>query len=175
MCTNNDKSHVEAWKSLIELIKTLLSIDSAILAAMAGYYVLSDDPLQPTLTNYLSPGLLIASMLLATYGFGRAIKAIKDGSSEKWGIGLTNLSILFLVLGIACIVLIEREKPDTLATALERAEKEAAGLNLSRASLQSIGLVNGHYVIRYRDAAGTTTLSYSPRERRLVQLDKHQP
>jgi len=175
MCAANDKSHVEAWKSLIELIKTVVSINSALLAAMAGYYVLSDNPIEPTWLNGLSPGLLLLSSLAASFGFGRSIRAIKSGTSEPWGVVLTNASIFLLVAGIVCIVLIDPERPDTLATALAQTEKEARGLNLSPLALQSVTVVNSQYVIRYQDAAGTTTVTYSPQERKLVKLERNKP
>jgi hypothetical protein len=175
MCAANDKSHVEAWKSLIELIKTVVSINSAVLAAMAGYYVLSDNPIELTWRNGLSPGLLVLSIVVASFGFGKSIRSIKTGISERWGVGLTNVSIFLLVAGIACIVFVDREKPDNMATVLEQTEKEARGLNLSTQALQSVTVVNSQYVIRYQNAAGTTTVTYSPQERKLVKLEKVNP
>jgi len=175
MCAANDKSHVEAWKSLIELIKTVVSINSAVLAAMAGYYVLNDNPIALTWLNVLSPGLLMLSILAASFGFGKSIRSIKTGISEPWGVGLTNGSIFLLVAGIVCIVFIDRDTPANMASALEQTEKETRGLNLSAQALQSVTVVNSQYVFRYQDAAGTTTVTYSPQERKLVKLEKVKP
>ena len=99
-------NHVEAWKGVIDFGKTVISISSAVLTAFLGYYALNQISMWGSYLNFVSPVLLLLSIVMALFGFGRSIKAISSGSSQKSGIGLTNWSVVFLVGGILAVALI---------------------------------------------------------------------
>lgn len=173
MCTQNDKSHVEAWKSLIELSKTTLSISSAVLTALIGFYVLNQSSFSASKINYMAPALLVLSILIAIYGFGRAIRSIKTGTSEPAGVGLTNTSVILLVAGILSTSLIEFNNNKSLDVVLANIEKESATFEtkLSPKFMKKVEVVNSNYLVIYEAGAKTTNITYSQNENRIIKVE----
>ncbi|SDI00978.1 hypothetical protein [Nitrosomonas sp. Nm132] len=173
MCQSGDKSHVEAWKSLIELSKTTISIASAILTALIGFYVLNQESINATKLNYLAPLLLIFSMVAAMYGFGRAIRAIKTGNSETSGVVLINVSVLLLAAGVLSISLIDYDKSGSLDRVLSDIERETKTLKikLTASNIKKVDVVNSDYLISYESAGKITIVTYSGKENRIIKLE----
>lgn len=173
MSQSVDKSHVEAWKSLIELSKTTISIASAILTALIGFFVLNQTSISTTKLNYIAPALLTMSILAAIYGFGRAIRAIKSGNSETNGIALTNISIFLMAVGILSISLISFDKKATLDNILSNIERETKSLKtkLTPNGVIRVEVVDSNYLVTYVTGNKTTKVTYSVSEKRIIELD----
>src|ERR1700690_1078176 len=110
--TNVDPNHLEAWKGLIDFAKTVLSLSTAVLAAYVSYVVVNGESLHGW--DFISPGLLVASIILSLFGFGRALPALKSGTSSVPGIFMTNASVGALVLAICLIPFTQPMHPSSI-------------------------------------------------------------
>jgi hypothetical protein len=169
-----DKSHVEAWKSVIDFAKTIISIASAILTAFIGYYALNQIPLTGSWLNFVSPVLLLVSIITALYGFGRSIKAVSSGVSQKDGVLLSNLSVGFLLLGILAVALVNTGGNKSLDKVLADIDKmpPVSGFELKQDAIQKIVMEDQNYVITYARDAVSVTVTYSEKEGRIIKLER---
>ena len=170
MC-DSDKSHVEAWKSMIDYQKTIISLSSAILAAVVGFYLTGNNvQLWP---NMLAPVLiLIASIIAACYGFGRSIKSVKTGNSETMAAHLSNLATGLLVVGILSAFLISPTDPQSVDYIVNKIEKETRNLNpvLETKQIESITFSSDIYTITYKTKSRTKSVRYSVKKKIILEI-----
>lgn len=173
MCPPTDKSHVEAWKSLIDLSKTTISIASMVLTALIGFYVLNQSKFDVSNINYVAPILLVLSILSAIYGFGKAIRVIKTGTSETSGVIFINISVVLLVAGILFISLIEFNKNEPLNVVLENITKETKTFEteLSPKFIKKLVLIDSNYLITYDIDGEIKKITYSLKENKIVSIE----
>ena len=167
-------NHVEAWKGVIDFGKTVISISSAVLTAFLGYYALNQISIWGSYLNFVSPVLLLLSIVMALFGFGRSIKAISSGSSQKSGIGLTNWSVFFLVCGILAVALINIGSNKSLDKILAEIDRmpPVAGFELKPEAVQRIVMDEQNYLITYDHGGVDVTVTYSGKEGRIVKLER---
>ncbi len=173
MCSPNDNSHVEAWKSLIDLSKMTMSIASTVLTALIGFYVLNQYKFDSSNYNYLAPILLVLSILSAIYGVGRSVRVIKTGISETLGVIFTNIAVIFLVAGILSIALIKFNKTDSLDVVLANIEKETITLKnkFSPKLVKKVEIINLNYLITYEIDTKTVKVIYSQEKNKIIQIE----
>lgn len=172
MCANPEKSHVEAWKSVIDFCKTAISVSSAILTALIGYYIVSQPELSDSLVNFAPPALLVIAISLAIWGFGKSIKSVSTGTSQRGGILLANLSIFALLAGILSISLVEIEKDSSLDVVISNIEKESQNTNkqLIPQRVRTVSVNGSIYTITYDTDKGLVSVSYSTNEHRVTGI-----
>lgn len=172
MCDNPDKSHVEAWKSVIDFCKTLISVSSAILTALISYYIVSQPELSDSPANFASPTLLVVAILLAIWGFGRSIKSVSTGTSQRGGILLANLSVFALLAGVLSISLIKIEKDSSLDIVISQIEKESEHTNkqLIPRRVRTVSVNGSIYLIKYDTDNGPVSVTYSTNEHRITGI-----
>jgi len=172
MCVPSEKNHVEAWKSVIDFCRTSISLSSAILTALVGYYIVSQPELSSSILNFAPPALLIISILLAIWGFGKSIKSLSSGKSERIGILLSNLSIFVLLAGIISISLINIEKDSSLDVVVTSIEKESHNINEQLVSqrVRTVRVSGSIYTITYGTDEGLVTVNYSTNEQRVTEI-----
>jgi hypothetical protein len=172
MCANSDKNHVEAWKSVIDFCKTAISVSSAILTAILGYYIVSQTELSDSWVNFVPPTLLVIAIALAIWGFGRSIKSVSSGTSQPCGILLANLSIFALLAGILSISLVEIEKDLSLDVVISNIEKESQNTNKQLVPLRvrTVSVSGSIYTITYDTDKGPVKVSYSTTEHRVTGI-----
>lgn len=172
MCENPNKSHVEAWKSVIEFCKTIISISSAILTALIGYYIVSQPELSSSHLNKAPPALLVLAMLFAMFGFGRSIKSISQGTSVTSGIALANLSVFFLTIGILSIALIKVDKGSSLDAVISQIQQNSKKINkqLTQKQMKTLSVTGDKYIITYETDKGDVMVTYSTTENRIIDI-----
>jgi hypothetical protein len=99
---------VEAYKSIIDFNKTVISISSSILAGVIAFIVYQD--IDFVIRNYIGILFLIISILLSVRSFGLAIKTIKDSKSRPSTISYANFGAFSLIVGIVAILIIKQPK-----------------------------------------------------------------
>jgi len=159
----------EAYKSVIDFNKTIISMSSAILAALIGYLVYQKVPFR--LINYVSVFLLVVSIFLSILGFGQAIKTIKDSVSRKATIGFTNWGAFFLILGILAILAVKDDEK-TIDNVLNTVEKNTTTLakNLSTKNCVSIELKSDSYFLVYHVDSSNIEVIYSLSKQSIVSI-----
>jgi len=172
MSENSDKSHIEAWKSLIDFCKTVISVSSAILTTLIGYYIVSQPELSDSPFNYAAPFLFALAILFAIFGFGRAIKSVSSGKSQRGGIFLANLSVFALLAGILSIALINIEKDSSVDAVISKIEKESRSTNkqLLPHRVRSVSVNGGIYIVTYDTDKGTVIVTYSTSEHKVIGI-----
>jgi hypothetical protein len=173
MCPTNDKSHVEAWKSVIEFAKTVISISSAILTALVGYYVVNQSDLGKSYINYVPPAFLVGAIVIAIFGFGKAIRAISTGNYERNGVLLSNISVALLLAGVLSISMIKVDKRKSLDTVLTNIEKETASLKskLTPELVQKVVVNDLNYLVTFNSGTECINVTYSEKEHRIIKIE----
>lgn len=173
MCQTNDKSHVEAWKAVTEFAKTVISICSAVLTALLAYYVANRSEFDESQLNYLSPLLLVISIVCAIFAFGRAIKAVKSGDSQKGGVLFANISVAFMVAGVLAIAAIQLKQGQSLDVVLVKIEKETASLSvqLRPDMVHKVETSDADYRVTYRNASDQIAVTFALKDGRVSRLE----
>lgn len=173
MGQTDDKSHVEAWKTVTEFAKTVISISSAILTAFIAYYVANQPDFDESRLNYLSPALLVIAIVCAIFAFGRAIKAVKSGDSQKGGVAFANASVVFMLAGVLAIATLQFKKSQSLDVVLAGIEKETASLPtpLSPGMAHKVLTSGDDYLVTFRTAAGLIAVTYASKTGRITRLE----
>ena len=170
-----DKSHVEAWKALIDFAKTMVSLSVAILTALIGYYIVEKPVVTQSEMKYIPPVLIVLSIFVAIYGIGRAIRAVKSGESEKSGVLFSNISVILLIAGILTLPLLKANKRLTLDGVLLKIENESKtkpGLfSYSPTYVENVEVRGTKYFVSYKSGNATKKVTYSTEEGRIVAID----
>lgn len=166
-------SHVDAWKALIDLSKTTISLSSAVLTTLIGYLVLKQSLFGGPLVNYIPLTLLILSIVLALYGFGGAISAIKTGVSEKRIVFFVNFSIFFLVVGILSITLMSFEQSGSLDAVASKIAQETKSLQkqLMPNEITKMEVSGALYIITYESGEMSSVVTFSSKEDRIIKFE----
>lgn len=173
MCPTGDKSHVEAWKAVTEFAKAVISICSVILTALLAYYVANQSEFGESRLNYLSPTLLVIAIVCAIFAFGRAIKAVSSGASQRDGVAFANVSVVFMVAGVLSIAAIQLKKAQSLDVVLVRIERETASLpvKLTSGMVHRVEASDTDYRVTFRTDADLVVVTYAVKDGRVTQLE----
>ncbi len=169
MCIAANNGTVEAYKSVIDFNKTIISISSTILAALIAYLVYQK--IEFRLINYVSLILLVISITLSIWGFGQAIATVKDGKSRTGTIALTNFGAFFLMAGILANLFV-KDDVKTIDEILKSVEKSTTTLNkkLSPQNCSSIELKDEAYILQYKIDTTNSVVTYSIKKQTIVSI-----
>ena len=157
---NTGHNTSEAYKSVIDFNKTIISISSSILAALIAYLVYQKISFR--LLNFISLIFLVCSIIFSIAGFGKAIMTIKDNYSRKATIVLSNFGAFFLILGILAILLIKEDK-QTIDNILYNVENSTTrlGKHFSPEKCIKIELRDENYIFTYKTDSTINEVFYS--------------
>lgn len=169
MC-NTSNGTVEAYKTIIDFNKSVITISSTILAGQVAYLVF--EKTQFIWTNFVSSALLVFSFIFCLFSFGRAIKTIKDATSRPSTILFANLAAALLVAGIFALLLIDTNGDKTIDKVLKSVEKSTKTFHkqLTADKCNSLELSNENYIISYKNDTATIIVVYSLKEHKVVSI-----
>lgn len=167
--TTTQINTVEAYKSVIDFNKTIISMSSAVLAALIAYLIYQN--VEFRLFNYVSVALLVISILLSIFGFGQAIRTVKDGVSRTGTIALTNFGAIFLMAGILANLFI-KDDIKTIDEILKSVEKSTITLDkkLLPQNCKSIELKDDDYILQYKGDTTNSVVTYSIKKQTIVSI-----
>src|SRR5205823_9044725 len=169
MCNTATNGILEAYKSVIDFNKTIISISSTILAALIGYLVYQK--IEFRLLNYISLALLVISIALSIAGFGQAIKTVKDATSRRGTIAFTNFGAIFLLVGVLAILLIRNDEK-TIDDILKTVENSTTAFDkkLSSKNCISIQLQQENYILHYKIDTTNAEVIYSTDKKNIISI-----
>lgn len=161
---------VEAYKSIIDFNKVIVSISSTILTAVIAYLALQGGEYE--VKSYTCLALLVLSIMSSLGSFGIAIKTIKDGVSRSRAIFMANGGAIILILGIFMILLIKPIKEQTIDSVLKVVEKSTKTMkkNLNSENCTSIELNKDRYILHYLNDTVPTMVVYSLDQSKIIQI-----
>lgn len=161
MSNENSNSTIEAYKSIIDFNKTILTIASSVLTILIAYVIYQNIDLNTL--NFISIGLIVFAILFALFGFGSAIETIKDGKSRPSAILMSNASGFILISGIVLILFTFKYRQEkSIDFILNTIEKSTTTLNqkLSAAKMNSLNYKDYKYTIIYQIDSIEQTVIY---------------
>lgn len=163
-------NELEAWKAVTEFSKTVLSLSATVLAALASYIVLERPPVG--LVMAVSPALLVLAVILSLYGFGRAIKALKSGASQKASLFGCNAGAVALLCSIVLLPFTLESPSQSVDSVLSfvEATTKTYPLSLSAANCKEISKVGDAYTLRYVIDGTSIMVTYSLSEDKIVSI-----
>jgi hypothetical protein len=166
-----DKSHVEAWKGVTEFTKIIVSLSTSVLTILIGYMTLNQFSF--AFPNFIPPLFLVGSIVLALFGFGRAIPAIKSGDQSTVSILFSNLSVAALTVGILTIPLVSIDNQASIDSILKDVEKETQSLSykLSPGACEKISVKKNIYTLTYQSGGKQVTVEYSKSSKGIISIN----
>lgn len=161
---------VEEWKSVIDFTKTVLSISTGLLAAIASLLLIGSYKLQGY--GWVPPALLIISILLSLYGFGRAIQALRTGTSKAAALLLSNISVGFLIVAIGSApfaIQTEASSIDQALSSIEAATKKWP-VDLSARNCSQISRTGEELTLTYEANGHTAQVLYSTATKTILEI-----
>ncbi len=160
----------EAYTAVIDFNKTIISITSAILAALISYLVFQDYNLN--LINLISPISLMISLIFSLLGIGYAIPAINIGQSKIWAVRFSNIGAAIMLIGIILIVFIEKKEKPTIDKVLNHIETSLKKVDsrFIQKNCQSFELLDNKYIIHYSYDKSRKKVVYSLDQDKIISL-----
>lgn len=170
MADNSNQNTVEAYKSIIDFNKTIITISSSVLTALIAYIVYQN--IELNFFNYLSIFSLIGAILLSLYGFGNAIHTVKKGDSRKGTILMTNIGGFLLMVGIVLLLTFNAKKQKSVDQVLKRIEQATSSLNnkLIPPNFKSIELIDNNYLVKYSMDSTYIQVIYSMTDNKIISI-----
>lgn len=162
----------DAYKSVIDFNKVVISISSAILAAVITYIVSQDFSL--TINNIASPILLIGSFVFCLFGFGYSISAIQKNIKKPIAKHFSNIGGTLMLAGIIAIGFLKKEAEKKIDDILKEIEKTSSTLDykLFPKNCDSIELKEKIYTFKYYYDSTFVQVDYSLDKDKILLLNK---
>ena len=153
---------VDAYKSIIDFNKTIITIASSVLTALIAYVIYQNIDLNAL--NYISIGLIVLAILFSLFGFGGAISTIKDEKPRPKTVFFTNASGFILIGGVVLTLFAFKQRQDkSVDQILTNIEKSTTTLNqkLSPKNMKSLEYEKETYTIVYKIDSLEHTVVYT--------------
>ncbi len=162
----------EAYKAVIDFNKVVISISSAILAALISYLVSQDFSFAPR--NFASPIVLTISIACSLLGFGRAIGAINKKEPRINAVKFSNVAGGAMLLGILSIGFIKKNEEKKIDDILKEIDKTSSILEykLQPANCTGFDLREKTYVLHYAYDTIAVQVDYSLEKSKILSLNK---
>jgi len=169
MAANPINDVAEAYKSIIDFNKTIISISSSVLTGVIAYLVYQD--IDFAFQNYIGVALLIISVLLSIKSFGAAIKTVKDSISRPATIIYANFGAFTLIAGIVAILCIQQQKKDINHILLD-IEQTTSNYQKKLNPLKCIKISSNddQYVLTYKNDSTNIVVTYSIKKDRVLSI-----
>lgn len=169
MCEKKDIS--EAYKSVIDFNKVIISISSTILTGLIAFLIFRD--IDFVWSNYLSPIFFVVSIFCSIYSFGNAIGSIKKGESNSRTILIGNIGAYSLLAGIISLLFINTDR-NSIDSILDKIENSGSKMQilLSPKNIQNIELKHEEYIFNYQLDSLKTEVIYSLEKDRITSIKK---
>lgn len=140
----------EAYLAVIEFNKTIVSITSAVLAALITFIVFQDYGLG--VKNIIPPIILVVSLFFSLMGIGNAIPAIRLDQSRIWAVRYSNIGAFLMIVGILFIGIIQKPAQPTMDSALVNIEKSLNKIYpfVQAKNCLKVQLKNDEYVFHFQ-------------------------
>lgn len=160
----------EAYESMIEFNKVIISISTGLLAALIAYLVYQQ--VDFVLTNYISVIILVFSLIFSLYGMGRAVNALQTDTDKNGAIIHSNLGAIVLIAGILCLTTIKNNNKESIDSILKSVESSTASMNkkLKPSACYNIEKNNQNYILLYKTDTISTQVIYSLSENHIVSI-----
>lgn len=161
---------IEEWKSVIDFAKTVLSISTGLLAAVASLLLIGNYKLQGT--GWVPPVLLVVSIVLSLFGFGRAIQSLRAGSAKNSALWFTNGSLVVLVAGIISApfaIETPASSIDQALSVIEAATKKWP-VDLSARNCSEISRNGEELTLTYQANGHSAQVQYSTATKTILQI-----
>lgn len=167
--SNPPNEIAEAYKSIIDFNKTIISISSSILTGVIAYLVYQE--IDFAIQNYIGIILLILSVLLSIKSFGVAIKTVKDSISRPSTIVYANLGAFTLIAGIVAILFIKQQK-QTIDGVLSNIEMTTSKfhMKLSPKYCENIQSDEDYYFLTYQIDTSSIEVKYSVKKEIVLSI-----
>lgn len=158
----------DAYLAVIEFNKTIISVTSAILAALITFIVFQDYGLSAR--NIVAPAILILSAFFSILGFGHAIPAIRLDESRKMSVRFSNIGAILMVIGIFAIFIIKKPEKVTIDTALMHVKQSLSTTYpfIQPEYCQRIDLGNEQYIFHFQKDTFKRKVIYSIAKEQIV-------
>ena len=159
----------EAYKSIIDFNKTIISISSSILAGVIAYLVYQE--IEFAIQNYIGIALLIISVLLSIKSFGAAIKTVKDAVSRPATIIYANFGAFTLIAGIVAILCIQKQKV-TIDKVLSEIQNTTSQFSKKLDAKQCTKILSKEddYVLTYKVNNVDVDVTYSIKKDKIISI-----
>lgn len=170
MTANSNNSIVEAYKSIIDFNKTIITIASSVLTAIIAFIVYQNIELR--WTHYLTLALIVVSIFFSLFGFGYAIQTVKDGVSRNLTILFTNIGAFVLIIGIGFILTFSSKKHKSIDLMLKQIEESTLTIKkkLTPEHVKSIVIKDSDYIINYQSDSLNTQVIYSGKSEMILSI-----
>lgn len=157
---------VEAYKTVTEFNKTIISVTSAIVAALIIYFITND--YFDKKYNYLPIGILVLSIFFSFLGFGQSIKPIKTGLSNRKAIVFSNLGGYSAIAGLISLIFIQTSNDKNVDEVLSKVN---TSMNITKdLNIYSLQLENDNYTLKYNYKDSILTVIYSLNEGKISDI-----
>jgi hypothetical protein len=163
----------EAYKSVIEFNKVIISITSTVLAVLISYLAFQDYEL--IICNLLSPIALIISISLSLFGFGYAIPAINKNRSSNIAVNCSNAGAFLMLLGIVLISTIQKHENDDIQQALMSIDKtlKVNSKNFIPSNCTNIKKNDKDYELTYKSTGFEAIVIYSTEKKCIISMSNN--
>ncbi len=161
---------VEAYKTITEFNKTIISIASAVLAIVVTY--LTSQDYVPEWRSLLSPVLLTISIGLSLSAFGKAIPAIQKSEKRVWAIRYSNLAGGIMLAGILCIGFIRKSNGKNAKDIFKEIEKVGNYMDykLFPENCSKFELIDKEYTMYYEYDSVNVQVEYSLKDDCVIRV-----
>lgn len=172
-----DQNYSDAFKSVIEFNKIIISISSTILAVLITFLVTQNFSLI-NWRNVISPIVLIIAIFLSLAGFGHSIPAIRSNQNNKKAITFSNYSGYVMLIGIICIFFIQKNLTDNSGNSVNEVlqkinnTSKLMGYKLQNKDIQNILKSENRYFIMYLNDSVKLKIIYSVDTNNIISWDK---
>lgn len=167
-----NNSTVDAYKSIIDFNKTIITLASGILTGLIAFKIYSD--LAIDFYTCTCIGLIVLSIFLSLFAFGGAIQTVKNGTSQPSTIFLTNVGAFSLVIGILMIFALDiQKKSPSIDLMLNQIEQTTSSLgkDLKPDKVKEIHFQDPNYLITYGTDSVSVTVVYSSEKEQVISVN----
>ncbi len=166
-----EENEIQAYQSIIDFNKTIITICSSILTAFIGFIIYQNIALSTL--NYAVLGLFVIAIFVSLYGFGSTIAALRDKSNSNTAILMTNISAVIMIVGIILISTIKIQTDHDLTCILSEisTSTKSLGKHLDPNSINQLKFDGDKYHITFKTDSIFTNLTYSITDKKIVSIE----
>ncbi len=165
------ENEIQAYQSIIDFNKTIITICSSILTAFIGFIIYQNISLSTL--NYVVLGLLVITILVSLYGFGLTIAALRDNANSNTAILMTNTSAVIMIVGIILLSTIKIQNDQDLTDILSEISNstKSTGKQLGPDRINQLKFDGDKYQIIFKTDSVFTKVTYSVKDKKIISIE----